>query len=105
MGRKPFFVIAADEDREENRRIALLCRKKGILVNAVDDGEYCDFIFPALIARGSFSLGICTGGASPATGVLLKKRMEKQIPENIEEILDFLQKSAPGSGKAFPIKR
>ena len=85
------FVIVAGENPAENHWIAGLCRARRIPVNVVDDQEYCDFIFPSLIARGSLSVGICTNGASPSTGVLLKKKIEAQIPDNIEEILDFLQ--------------
>lgn len=91
----PAFVVVAGEDVEENHRIANLCKKKRILVNVVDDQEYCDFIFPSLISHGNLSVGICTNGASPATGVLLKRKMEEQIPDKIEEILDFLQSVRP----------
>ncbi len=101
----PAFVIVAGEDMEENHRIAELCREKRILVNVVDDQPYCDFIFPSLISHGSLSVGICTNGASPATGVLLKRKMEAQIPERIEEILDFLQKKRPAIAQAFSDKK
>lgn len=87
----PAFVIVAGEDDEENHQIAAWCRERRIMVNVVDDQEYCDFIFPSLIAHGSLSIGICTNGASPSTGVLLKRKIQQQIPEHIEEILDFLQ--------------
>lgn len=102
---KPVFVIAAGHDKEENHKIAGLCRKKGILVNVVDDLEYCDFIFPSLIGRGNLSIGICTNGASPATGVLLKRRICQQIPSNIEEILDFLQGKRAQILAAVPDKK
>lgn len=91
----PAFVIAAGEDPEENHRIAALCRQRRIPVNVVDDQEYCDFIFPSLIARGNLSVGICTNGASPSTGVLLKRKIEAQIPDHMEEVLDFLQEKRP----------
>lgn len=99
------FVIVAGHDREENHRIAKLCRERRILVNVVDDQEYCDFVFPSLIARGNLSIGICTGGASPSAGVLLKRRMEAQIPERMEEILDFLQTVRPRIQEAMPDKK
>ena len=67
------FVIVAGESQEENRKIADLCRKKKILVNVVDDLPACQFVFPSLIQKGSLSIGICTGGASPAVGVQLKQ--------------------------------
>lgn len=92
---EPICVIAAGEDRELNRKIASWCRANQILVNTVDDPEYCDFVFPSLIARGNLSVGICTGGASPSAGMILKRRMEEQIPEHMEEILDWLQAVRP----------
>ena len=92
---RPAFVVAAAEDREENRRIAGLCRERRVLVNVVDDPDYCDFIFPSLIQYGDLSIGICTGGASPSTGVLLKKKIQAQIPDQMEAILDFLQEKRP----------
>lgn len=101
----PFFVIVAGEDAEENHKIAALCRARRILVNVVDDQEYCDFIFPSLIAHGSLSVGICTNGASPSTGVLLKRKIQQQIPDNIEEILDFLQEKRPQIMDAIPNKK
>lgn len=101
----PSFVIAAEEDTEENHRIASLCRERRIPVNTVDDKEYCDFIFPALIARGNLSVGICTNGASPAAGVLLRKQIEAQIPVHIEEIFDFLQEKRPEVTRAIPDKK
>lgn len=101
----PVFVIVAGKDVEQNHRIARMCRKRRILVNVVDDPEYCDFVFPSLISNGNLSVGICTGGASPATGMILKKKIEAQIPENIEEILDFLQEKRPVINQAFPNKK
>lgn len=101
----PAFVIVAGEDAEENHKIAALCRARRILVNVVDDQEYCDFIFPSLIAHGSLSVGICTNGASPSTGVLLKRKIQQQISDNIEEILDFLQQKRSQIMDAIPNKK
>lgn len=96
---------AAEKVQEENRRIAGWCRERGIPVNVVDDQEYCDFIFPSLITRGSLSVGICTNGASPSVGVLLKRKIEEQIPEHMEEILDFLQEKRPAIKEAIEDKK
>lgn len=101
----PAFVIAAGDDREENHRISALCRERRIPVNVVDDQEYCDFIFPSLISHGNLSVGICTNGASPAAGVLLKRKIEEQIPENMEEILNFLQEVRPVIAKTLTDKK
>ena len=101
----PAFVIAAGEDTEENHYIAELCREKRILVNVVDDQEYCDFVFPSLITHGNLTVGVCTNGASPATGVLLKQKFEEQIPDDIEEILEFLQSVRPEISKTLTEKK
>lgn len=84
------FVIAATDKRGTNREIAVLCRQRGILVNAVDDREACTFLFPALVRRGELSVGISTGGASPTAAVYFKKQIEGLLPERTEELLDFL---------------
>lgn len=89
------FVIAASQDDELNHRISRLCQEKKILVNVVDDQQYCQFIFPSLIARGNLSVGICTAGASPAVGMRLRKQVEALIPDQTEEILDWLASKRP----------
>ena len=76
----PAFVIVAGEDAEENHQIAKWCNERRILVNVVDDQPYCEFIFPSLIAHGNLSVGICTNGASPAPGVLLKGKTPGDQP-------------------------
>ena len=101
----PAFVIAAGENAEENHWIARLCRDRRIPVNVVDDQEYCDFVFPSLITHGNLTVGICTNGASPASGVLLKRKFEEQIPDNMEEILDFLQKVRPEISRTLTDKK
>ncbi len=101
----PAFVIAAGDHVQENHKIAELCQERRILVNVVDDREYCDFIFPSLIARGNLSVGICTNGASPAAGVLLKRKIEAQLPDHMEEILDYLQEKRPVIAKTITDKK
>lgn len=99
------FVIVATDDIEKNHKISELCKEKRILVNVVDDQNYCDFIFPSLISKGNLTIGVCTNGSSPATGVLLKQKIEEQIPENIEDILDFLQEIRPLISKQITNKK
>ena len=84
------FVVAATDDRRVNRQIAELCRQRRIPVNAVDDRESCTFLFPALVRRGTLSVGISTGGASPTAAVWLKEQIADLLPENTEELLAWL---------------
>lgn len=88
---RPVIVIAATDDKEENHRIAELCHERQIPVNVVDDPDNCSFLFPALVQQGKFSAGICTGGSSPTASAYYKKQLQELLPENIEEILDYLE--------------
>ena len=89
------FVVAASDDKELNHRISLMCQNKRILVNVVDDQPYCQFVFPSLITRGSLSVGICTAGTSPAAGMRIRKQVENLLPDQTEEILDWLASKRP----------
>lgn len=85
------FVIAATDDKEENRRIAELCHSRKIMVNVVDDLFACGFLFPALVQKGTFSAGISTGGASPVAAAHYRRKLEEIVPENIDEILSYME--------------
>ena len=87
---RPALVIAATDDKVINRAVAQLCKSKNIPVNVADDPEGCTFLFPALVQKGDFSVGISTGGASPTAAAYFKERLAAQVPENMEEILDWL---------------
>lgn len=84
------FVISATDEEETNAWVSNWCRSRGIPVNAVDDKEKCSFLFPALVKRGNLTIGISTEGASPQIASRLRKQIEQEIPERMEEILDYL---------------
>ncbi len=86
--READFVIAATDDRELNQSIADFCRKNRIPVNVVDCPELCSFIFPSVIKRGDLTVGISTGGTSPAYSQLLRKTLEDNLPDHIGGILE-----------------
>lgn len=88
-------VVAATDDKNVNSEVSRICRKHNIPVNVADDKELCSFIFPATVERGSLSIGISSGGASPNAAVYIKEKIEALLPkeeENFEEILDYLAK-------------
>lgn len=85
------FVIAATDDRKLNAYISRICREKGILVNAVDDRENCGFLFPALVKEGKLTVGVSTAGASPQIAATLRSRIEQELPDQIESVLDYLE--------------
>ncbi|WP_461829960.1 precorrin-2 dehydrogenase/sirohydrochlorin ferrochelatase family protein [Aquifex sp.] len=85
-------VIVAVDDIKLQKRIFRLCEKRGILCNAVDSPEFCNFIFPSIIKRGDLILALSTSGKVPALSRALREKLEECIPENIEEILKELER-------------
>lgn len=93
------YVIAATDNRDFNAGIAAYCREHRIPVNVVDDPELCSFIFPAVVKRGDLTVGISTGGTSPAYASLLRQTLEDNLPLHIGSILERmgqLRKTVPG---------
>ena len=58
---------------------------RGVLCNAVDEPERCDFYFPAVVRRGELQIAISTGGLSPALAQRLRKELEQQFGPEWEE--------------------
>ena len=84
--RDAVFVVAATDDAAMNARVAHDCRVAGIPVNSVDAPADCDFYFPAAVMRGDISVGISTGGASPALAAALRKYLERVLPPDLAQI-------------------
>lgn len=75
-----FLVIAATSSRATNASVFRACNAQGILCNAVDDPEHCDFFYPAVVHRGPLQIAISTGGCSPALAARLRRELEQQFP-------------------------
>ena len=84
-------VLAATDQPALNREISALCARAGIPVNVADDRDACSFLFPALVRRGAVSVGISTGGASPAAAAWLRGEIEALLPPALEDILPWLE--------------
>jgi precorrin-2 dehydrogenase / sirohydrochlorin ferrochelatase len=74
-----FMVIAATNSRELNAAIFNEARQRNILCNVVDDPEYCDFYYPAVVRRGDLQLAISTNGKSPALAQRIRRELELQF--------------------------
>ncbi len=84
------YVIGASDDRELNRRVARLCRERGLPVNIVDDISLSTFVFPSVVRRGALTVGITTAGKSPAYARYLRRQIEAMLPQELEASLDEL---------------
>ncbi len=82
-------VWATTDNPEINHQVHADASEVGIMVNVVDDLEYCDFITPSMVNRGQIQVAISSGGASPVLVRFLRELLETQIPQNISLLADF----------------
>jgi uroporphyrin-III C-methyltransferase/precorrin-2 dehydrogenase/sirohydrochlorin ferrochelatase len=68
-------VVAAIPDGEDLARVAGEAKRRGVLCNAVDVPERCDFYYPAVVRRGDLQIAISTGGHSPALAQRLRQEL------------------------------
>jgi precorrin-2 dehydrogenase / sirohydrochlorin ferrochelatase len=85
-----FLVIAATNNRDLNATIFHEARQRNILCNVVDDPEYCDFYYPAVVRRGDLQLAISTNGHSPALAQRIRRELEIQFGPEYGEWLEQL---------------
>jgi len=80
-------VVVATDTVDLHKAIYEEARPYRILVNSVDNTDYCDFIFPSYIKRDDLTVAFSTGGASPAFAKRIRRYFEAIIPENIGPFL------------------
>lgn len=74
-----FLVVVATQKRSLNESIYCEARRRGILCNVVDDPDYCDFYYPAVVQRGDLQIAISTNGHSPSLAQKLRQQLERQF--------------------------
>jgi precorrin-2 dehydrogenase/sirohydrochlorin ferrochelatase len=85
-----FLVIAATSLAEVNEAVFQEAQRRGILCNAVDDPEHCDFYYGAVVRRGDLQIAISTAGHSPALAQRLRLQLEEQFGPEYAPWLDQL---------------
>ena len=85
-----FLVIAATNSRDVNAAIFREAGQRNILCNVVDDPEYCDFYYPAVVRRGELQLAISTNGHSPALAQRIRRELEIQFGPEYGEWLEAI---------------
>lgn len=83
-------VYAATEDDSLNRKIGDLARVKGLLVNAADQKDACDFITPALVDRSPVIVSIGTEGTSPSLARAVKTDLEARLPSTLGSLAKII---------------
>lgn len=84
-------LIAATDVEEINRSVAQEAKRRGVLVNVVDDPGNSDFIVPSLLRRGDLTIAISTGGGSPALAKKIRKNLEHLLGKEYAHLLALIK--------------
>lgn len=93
--------IALEDDTAAQDAAARL-RSAGLLVNAVDRPDLCDFTTPSLLDRDPVLIAIGTSGASAGLAKQLRLRLETLLPQTLGALADRLFGARAALRKAFP---
>ncbi len=85
-----FLVIAATDDMHLNHEISEAAKKRGLLVNAVDQPKDCGFIVPSIVQRGALMIAISTSGKSPALAKKIRQKLSDQFGNEYAEFLNLM---------------
>jgi precorrin-2 dehydrogenase / sirohydrochlorin ferrochelatase len=85
-----FLVVAATNDLQTNRRIALDARKRGILVAVANEPKSGNCSFPAVLRRGNLEVGVSTNGTCPGFAAAVRDIIARLIGNEYGEILEVL---------------
>ena len=88
-------VFAATDDEDVHATIASDAAAAGVLLNVVDRPPLCGFIVPAVVRRGPITIGISTGGASPALARRMRRELEGSIGPEYELAATILARLRP----------
>lgn len=78
----PLAIVAIDDDADAKAAILRL-KDRGVLVNATDRPEYCDFTIPAIIDRNPVLVAIGTDGQSAGLAKALRQSLERLLPQSL----------------------
>jgi uroporphyrin-III C-methyltransferase/precorrin-2 dehydrogenase/sirohydrochlorin ferrochelatase len=74
-----FLVVAATSSPELHREIFCQAQSAGILCNAVDEPERCDFYYPAIVRRGPLQIAVSTSGHAPLLAQQIRQELEERF--------------------------
>lgn len=97
-------VFAAVNDESVSKQVSGDAKAKGKLVNAADKPALCDFYLGSIVQKGNLKIAISTNGKSPTIAKRVKELLNETLPNEIDELLDNMQKIRNKMGGDFAEK-
>ena len=82
--------VAIDDEGDARAAVARL-KARGLLVNATDRPELCDFTVPSLIDRDPVVIAVGTGGVSAGLAKVVRLRLDRILPPDLGALARALQ--------------
>ena len=95
-------VVAATDDVAVNDAVSVAARERGVLVNVVDDGPRCTFIFPAIVDRSPLIVAVGTAGSSPTLARRVRTQIEALLPARLGLLAEYAARWRESVKKALP---
>jgi uroporphyrin-III C-methyltransferase/precorrin-2 dehydrogenase/sirohydrochlorin ferrochelatase len=97
----PLAIVAIDDEAEAVAAILRL-KARGVLVNATDRPEHCDFTLPAVIDRDPVLVAVGTDGQSAGLAKALRQRLERLLPQSLGALATTLYDARPAIRNRWP---
>jgi uroporphyrin-III C-methyltransferase/precorrin-2 dehydrogenase/sirohydrochlorin ferrochelatase len=97
-----WLVIAASDDAMVNRAVAEAAAARGIFANVVDDVALSSVHVPARVRRGRLQIAISSGGAAPVLARRLRERLDAELDDSLEALVDLLARERARIRWRFP---
>ncbi len=95
-------AFVAHDDRVSAEADTIRLRCAGLLVNAADRPELCDFTVPSVLDRDPVLIAIGTGGASAGLAKALRLRLEALLPQTLGGLAERLYAARAGLRERWP---
>ena len=89
--KKAAVVISATNNTKINQAVEEEARRRGILINVVDDPGRSDFIVPSFFRRGGLTIAISTSGMSPALARKIRATLEGNFGQEYASLLNLVE--------------
>ncbi len=83
-------AISAVGDLTLSEEIKKDANEAGILINAADKPDLCDFYLGSIVQKGDLKIAISTNGKSPTMAKRIKETLNDVFPDETQEVLENL---------------
>ena len=95
-------AFVAIDDEDEARAAVVRLKARGLIVNATDRPELCDFTVPSLIDRDPVVIAVGTGGVSAGLAKAVRLRLDALLPPDLGKLARALQAARGALRERWP---